>query len=324
MNSLDQPVDNVVHREASIGILTYRRPVGLQRCLQGVLECLEASSSGPWPVSEVLVIDNDPAGSARSVVAQAMAETAHTAATTSAVKVRYVHETAPGVANARNRALSEVSGHVLVFIDDDERPGADWPHGLLNHMNETGAALVGGPVLSEFTSPPPQWVTDGRFFDRPDPDHGSPQAWLRSGNLAVDLAQIRAADIRFDPRYREGEDSAFTRAAHAAGLQLRWSSQGSVIEYVPADRFSVGWRTRREYLSHRAWSRSSLDLATGSWSRTATRMRIAAVAVARAAQGIVEVVAGLTGRSKARQVEGLARLAGATGKITEIVAYRRR
>ena len=69
----------------------------------------------------MLVVDNDPAASARS------------ACTGFHPAVRYVHEPRPGIAAARSRALREAGEHdVLVFIDDDERPSAGWLRSLLD------------------------------------------------------------------------------------------------------------------------------------------------------------------------------------------------
>ncbi len=301
---------------ASIGILTYRRPVEVKRCLEAVLRAIDQPMPDSWSILEVLVIDNDPDGSGRSVVSQ-LAETAVTA-----TPLRYVHEPAPGVANARNRALSEAAGRVLVFIDDDEVPHDGWPQGLLALLGETGAAMVGGPVLSQYTTAPPEWIVEGRFFDRDDPPHGSTQTWLRSGNLAIDLEQIDSAGLRFDPRYRQGEDSAFTRMARANGLELRWSSVGAVTEFIEADRFSPRWRLRREYASNRAWTRSSLDLAGGPAGRMVARIRAGSVAALRGVEGAARFLGGLVGANRARRIEGLAGLAGASGRLVEIMAYR--
>lgn len=304
-------------RSASIGILTYRRPDEVRRCLEAVLEAVGRPMAGSWSVAEVLVVDNDPDGSARPAVSAAPDPTSGT------TPVRYIHEPIPGVATARNRAMAEASGDVLVFIDDDEVPGDGWPLGLLTVLDETGASMVGGPVLTEFITPPPRWVVTGNFFRRDDPENKSQQQWLRSGNLAIDLHQVREAGLFFDPRYPQGEDSAFTRSARAAGLDLRWSSCGAVTEFVGSDRFSTHWRLRREYLSNRAWTRSSLDLADGPTRRVVARARAAAIAVVRAAQGFGRVAAGVTPGRRARRVEGLAALAGAAGRIVEVVAYRR-
>lgn len=304
-------------RCVSIGILTYRRLGEVSRCLAAVLAAVGRPMPGSWSVAEVLVVDNDPDASARPVVSATPDTTAGT------VPVRYIHEPVSGVASARNRTIAEASGDVLVFIDDDEVPADGWPQGLLTVLDETGAAMVGGPVLTEFTTSPPKWVVTGEFFRRHDPEHKSRQEWLRSGNLAIDLQQIRDVGLLFDQRYRQGEDSAFTRSALVAGLDLRWSSCGAVTEFVGSDRFSTRWRVRREYLSNRAWTRSSLDLARGRAGRMVARARAAAIAMVRAGQGVGRFAAGLSAGRKARRVEGLAAVAGAAGRIVEIVAYRR-
>ena len=300
----------------SIGILTYRRADGLRACLASVQRCLGTALPAPWAGDEILVVDNDPAGSARDVIV-GISEA------TSPLPVRYVHEPTPGIAAARTRALSETKSQVMVFIDDDEVAEDGWPHGLLTLMSETGAALVGGPVLSEFVDSPPAWIIDGGFFDRKDPPHGSSQDWLRSGNLAIDVQQVKAAGITFDQRFKQGEDSAFSRRAKAGGLDLRWSAHGAITEFVDRSRFDVGWRLRREFLSHRAWARSRLDLSDGPFGRTKTRVQILAGAGARTATGMNHLVQAVFKRSKVEAVMGAIDFVGVGAKLVETVAYRR-
>jgi len=306
-------------RLVSIGILTYKRPDGLQRCLQSVQVRLRQSLPDPWSLNEILVIDNDPEGSARAVVPADPATTGDD--TSRPCPIRYVPEPAPGIAAARNRALAEADGDVLVFIDDDEVAEQGWPHELLKLMDDSGAAMVGGPVRSHFDVSPPAWILEGGFFDRDDPPHGSRQSWLRSGNLAIDLHQIRAAGIRFDRRFPQGEDSAFSRLAQARGLDLRWSARGAITEFVRSDRFEVGWRLRREYSGHRAWTRSSLDLAGGRLARLATRLRTIAVAAARIGTGLGHLARSLPTRNKAKAVRGLIDLVGGAGNLVETAVY---
>ncbi len=303
-------------RTVSIGILTYKRLDGVRNCVASVRQQLEQPLPEPWRIHEVLVIDNDPDRSARETVA-ALAEAGPP-------PIRYVSETSPGIASARRRALSESSSDVLVFIDDDEVAEPGWPHQLLALMAETGAAMVGGPVLSEFTTPPPEWILAGGFFERDDPPHGAEQEWLRSGNLAIDLRQIKSQDLTFDPRYAQGEDSAFTRLARSKGLKLVWSSGGAITEKVGPTRYEVGWRLKREYLSHRSWTRSSLDLSPGLRGRTITRLRVLGAAAVRLGTGAGQLVQAAARRNKADAVKGLVDLVGVGGKLVELVAYRHR
>lgn len=286
----------------TIGILTYKRPLLAQKTLNslrevGVLDHPAASAATAHAVTEVVVVDNDPEASATDVVS-AWAQEHDLEAV-----VRHVHEPEPGLAAARNRALDEASGDVLVFIDDDETAEPGWPFGLLAVLETTGAALVGAPVLTAFGHEPPPWVVAGGFFDRHDPPHGERVPWLRSGNLAVDLAQIRAGGVRFDPAFAftGGEDVAFSRAAVAAGLELRWSAQGAVTEHVGPERTTVRWLATRARRATASYVRANLAQEDG----VGPKASFAARGVIRLVQGVTTVLVGGVTLNYARVVKGV-------------------
>lgn len=214
----------------TVAIPTFRRPHGLARAIASARSRLAESAAGS-SVCEVIVIDNDADPSAAQIVADAGWDA-----------LRYVHEPVPGVANARNRALDEAQGDILVFFDDDECVGPGWPDGLLDVMQETGAGLVGGPVRSRFVSPPPDWVDQLGLFTRDEHDDGTELSWLRSGNLAIDLTRVNRLGLRFDPAFNGGgEDVRFSTVARRGGLDLRWAANAVVYEDVPSDRLTEAW-----------------------------------------------------------------------------------
>src|ERR1700722_748920 len=106
--------------ETSIVIPSYRRPDDLARAIESVLR--QEGVAGSY---EVLVVDNDPDGSAAPVVEQL--------AVTSAIPIRYVLEARPGISHARNTGVAQAAGRYLAFLDDDEVVGLDW----LAHMLDT-------------------------------------------------------------------------------------------------------------------------------------------------------------------------------------------
>ncbi len=241
----------------TVGILTYQRPASLETTLRSLVSAGVTTDPTPdrgWRLAEIVVVDNDAIPTARDTVSRFAADHGLEQV------LRHAHEPTPGLAAARNRALDEARGDVLVFIDDDERATDGWPGGLVRMLATTDADLVGAPVLTEFTETPPTWVVDGGFFVRDDPPHGSRQPWLRSGNLAIDLASVRRNDIRFDPRFSRtgGEDVAFSFAAVERGLALRWAEGEAVVEDVGPDRTTAAWILRRSRRAAAAYTRAQL------------------------------------------------------------------
>ena len=290
----------------TVGILTYRRPQSLVSTLDSLRPLAAHGHATSWRLHDVVIVDNDRTPSARDTVASLVAA-GHP------LPLRHVHEPAPGLAAARNRALDEAAGDVLVFIDDDEVAEPGWPDGLLRVMAATGAALVGGPVRTRFHHQPPAWVVDGGLFDRPEPPDGTPQTWLRSGNLAIDLAQIRAVGLRFDQgfAFSGGEDTDFSLRARRLGLDLQWSATAPVTELVGPDRTTLAWLTRRERRATANWVRA--ELAGDPTLRR--RALISARATTRVAQGLALTAAGVATRRRSRAAWGLMRVSRGVGSF---------
>lgn len=308
---LSNPAENptVEVRTVTLAVLTYQRT---QRLARAVTTMAAGATDGDgWRIVEILVVDNNPDGSARPTVDD-LAET-------TGQLVRYAHEPTPGIVAARNRALTEAKGDVLVFIDDDEVALDGWPGGLLDVMTKTGAALVGGPVISEFEEEPPQWAVESGFFDEEIVPTGSPRTWLSTCNLAVDLTQANAAGIRFDNRYPHGEDVAFSRLAAHRGLDLRWSATAKVKEFIPSERTTLQWRRHRQRISTEAWVRVELDLDPSIRSRAV----LTAKALVRLAQAVVTVAAGAVGGNRGRIYAGILLISHVQGSAQALLRHRR-
>jgi glycosyltransferase involved in cell wall biosynthesis len=298
-------------RTVTVVVLTYQRNEDLVRAVRSVLDCAATGKDPIWTLLEVLVVDNNPDGSAKAEVA-ALGDSA-------VVPLRYVHETTPGIVAARNRALSEAAGRVLVFLDDDEVALPGWPSGLLSVMAQTGAALVGGPVMTEFEHEPPKWALQSGFFDPENVTDGAARSWLSTCNLAVDLEQINREGLRFDTRYPHGEDVAFSRSAASSGLDLRWSATALVKEHVGPERTTLQWRRHRQRISTDAWVRVELDLDPSP----KTELIIVAKAGVRLLQAIVTASVGKLRRHRGTHYAGLILFSHVRGSIDGLRAHRR-
>jgi succinoglycan biosynthesis protein ExoM len=284
----------------TLAVLTYRRPGDLAELLP-VLSRQAADS--PADV-DILVVDNDPAAGARAQVA----------AEPSSAPLRYAHEPAPGIANARNRALDEATGDLLVFIDDDERPTPTWLASLLTQYRLHRPVAVVGPVVSRYDIPPSPWVQAGRFFDRRRLPTGTIVTVAATNNLLLDLAWVRGNGLRFDVRFglSGGSDTLFTQQLTARGGRMLWCDEAVVIDVVPAGRLTRDWVLRRAYRVGNASSRILLDGARPG-RRLAVRLALIVRGSARLTAGSLRCLAGLlTGRlhHRARGMRTMARGAG--------------
>jgi glycosyltransferase involved in cell wall biosynthesis len=292
----------------TIAMLTYRRPADLMAAMRGVLEQISTASR-----AHLLIVDNDPAGSASATVAGL-----------GDPRVQYVHEPTPGIAAARNRALDHCGGQgLLIFIDDDERPADSWLDSLLTTHQRSAAAAVVGAVVSEYEIEPDDWLKAGRFFDRRRLPTGSRVDAAATNNLLLDLAQVQAIGLRFDERFGQsgGSDTLFTRQLAASGAALVWCDEAVVIDRVPAARLTRRWVLQRAFRSGNSWTRTSLVLAGGRLGRLRVRLSAVGVGCLRLAGGGAKFLAGMVSGSLGLRVRGLRTLARGGGMVAGATGY---
>ena len=113
--------------KVDVCIITYNRLESLRHLLEG-LDALVFNKK-PKPCLNIIVIDNDPKGSARQVV--------HTFALKCVWPVHYYIESNRGIPQARNRAIKEARSdtNFIAFIDDDEIPAPQWLDELIYIQN---------------------------------------------------------------------------------------------------------------------------------------------------------------------------------------------
>ncbi len=107
----------------------------LRRCLQALLQH-GSHVAGIEQQAQILVVDSAPLDDVNHKVCQQFPS------------VRYVLEPRPGINFARNRAIEEVRGELLAYIDQDVQVDRSWLSALLNTLSEyPDAAAYSGQVL---------------------------------------------------------------------------------------------------------------------------------------------------------------------------------
>jgi glycosyltransferase involved in cell wall biosynthesis len=298
-----------------VAVLTYRRPEKLGRGLALVVEQVEVlTADRPGTTAAVLVVDNDPAASARDAVAAGAGR-----------PVRYVCEPTPGIAAARNRALDEAAADdLLVFIDDDEWAEPGWLSSLVDTWAATGAAAVMGRVLSSFAQPVPPFVEAGRFFVRRRLPTGTPVPVVAAGNLLLDLRQVRAAGVRFDESLGlgGGEDTLFSRRLALAGRTMVWCDESVAVDVVPADRLTREWVLRRAWSHGLNTTRFDVLLAPGPRARRVAAVRGLVGGAVRVGGGAARWAWGTAARDLTHRARGLRALHRGRGMVAGALGRR--
>lgn len=233
----------------TVAIPTYNRAALLRQSLAGVTR-----QDFPAERYEVLVIDNN----SRDATAAVVAEFAGTDP-----DVRHVLEPKQGLDHARNRALAEARGEIVVFADDDILVDSDWLRQLTAPLladwgQKIGA--IGGEVVPVFPDGLPAWVAEWhaplafRADAGPLPSHQTPMG----ANLAFPrrvFTRVSTFAVTLDRagrNYFSGGDADMIRRVRAVGLEVWFAPAARVRHQMPASRTTFRYAARHAFDSARS------------------------------------------------------------------------
>lgn len=227
----------------ALAICTYRRNDLLARLLDALLVC--AARVADRAAIGVALIDDTADGQARAV--------ADAYAGRFELGLDYRISGKQNISHARNLAIAtalamgEGGSDWIAMTDDDCEPPPHWLDALLDVQRATGADAVTGRIHRRVPEGSPRWITEQPFLELGQEElaDAAPMTSAATFDTLISGAWLRAhPDIRFDPAFGAvgGEDMVFFRAAHAAGLQVRYSQRGFVYENEPADRATFGYQ----------------------------------------------------------------------------------
>lgn len=225
--------------DVAVIVPTLRRPESLERALRSLF----AQTGVADRVSEIVVVDNDPAGSAADGVIALRGQ--------SPWPLVYVHAPKPGVATARNAGLAATEAGLIAFLDDDEAASPGWLAALLNAQEGTGADAVFGPITGRAPDAD-AWLKPylERFFGREGPEITGPiDTPYGCGNSLMVRATALPGSAPFDSVSDQagGEDDALFAALRARGGRFGWAADAGVEEFAPAHRATLGYALARAF-----------------------------------------------------------------------------
>lgn len=226
-------------KDVAVIIPTLRRPEGLERAVRSVFVQTGIANR----LAAIVVVDNDPQGSAASLAARLAAE--------APFPVIYRHAPRPGVATARNAGLAATEAPLIAFLDDDEEALPGWLAALLTAQETTSADVVFGPIRGRVPAGT-GWATAylERFFGRAGPNADQLiEDPFGCGNSLMVRATALPGPAPFDVAADQagGEDDALFAALSARGGRFGWAANAWVDEHAPAHRATLRYALSRAF-----------------------------------------------------------------------------
>jgi glycosyltransferase involved in cell wall biosynthesis len=238
-------------RSITVLLPTYRRPESLPRLLASL------AGQGPDLDWELLVVDNDPAGSALAAV--------RAASRSFEVPVRYVVEARQGAAHARNRGIAEARGAITVMVDDDVVVSSGWLAALVAPVVAGTADATGGRVELDPAPSRPAWFSDalvGGYVAQLDlgpvarPLEGREIVLTANAAFRTDLLrEVGGFDGRLGPsgaRQIVHDDTQLMRAVQAAAGRVSWAPSATVVHDLAPSRLRRRWVLQRAFWQGRS------------------------------------------------------------------------
>lgn len=257
--------------DVSICAVTFRRPRGLAR----LIDSLARQKLPAGLVVEVVLVDNDPEGSAFRAPDRAT----HAGS----LPIRWRHEPAGDIARARNRCVEAARGRWIAFVDDDESAHEIWIAAYAWLAERVEADGFFGPVLPRLEVERDSWLDLETFYA--DPRHRTGTTLGIAGAYTANAFLRRALlrEVPFDPAFGRtlGEDTDCFLRALERGAHFVWCDEACVDEFIPAERHTPGYLTHRAFEGASAWEhiRGSRRRAPGARRGLEALARILAAAV---------------------------------------------
>jgi GT2 family glycosyltransferase len=233
----------------TVAICTYNRARFLRQTLEGL-----ARQDYPRAALEILVIDNNSRDDTRAVVESFAA---------ASPAPRHLLETKQGLDHARNRALVEARGEIVVFGDDDILVEPDWVRQMAAPFAaDPGERIgcVGGEVVPVFPDGPPGWVAEWHapLAFRADAGPLPPRQIPMGANLAFPkwifekVGPFATTLDRSGNNLFSGGDAEMVRRVRAAGFEVWFAPAAKVLHQMPAARTTFRHAARHAFDSARS------------------------------------------------------------------------
>jgi len=233
----------------TVAIPTYKRAGMLRQTLEGLVR-----QDYPRELLEILIIDNNSPDDTRGVVASFAA---------APLAPRHVLETQQGANHARNRAIREARGEIIIFGDDDILIEPNWVREMVRPFQDNPpgrVGAVGGEVIPIFPDGCPAWVAGFHGPQALRPDAGP----LRPGQvpMSASLAFLRKTFPElgyFDTELGRkggvvfgGDENLAIKRLLKGGYEVWFAPAARALHQMPASRTTLAYVRKHAFDSARS------------------------------------------------------------------------
>jgi GT2 family glycosyltransferase len=231
----------------SVAICTYER----YDLLEGVLRAV-AAQEATFGDFEIVLVDNTPDPDRSQLEFRRHRDIA---------RLRWVHEPEKGLSRARNRAITESTGAIIAFLDDDAVPDPGWLRSLMDAFDILGqdAMAIGGRVSPQFLGPRPAWLADALLPYLSITDLGTrirlldEGEWIVGANMALRRTTLAASGGFPEHLGRKGsgatllsnDETALLSGIRDRGGLVGYAPDALVMHLIDPARLSQAWFRRR-------------------------------------------------------------------------------
>lgn len=233
--------------DVSVVISTYQRTDTLPLALHSLTQ--QTLSADRY---EILVVDNDAAGSAQSVVASIHTE--------GRVQISYQVEHAQGLSYARNAGIRAARSDLIAFMDDDAEADPNWLTAILRGFARSDDVwATGGKVVPIWDAERPAWLGDDLLRSLSIIDWGEEERALQwperliGTNCAFRRVVFQEVGSFDEALGRQGqallgnEDTEIQERIHRAGKKVLYLPDAVVRHHIAPARLSKQYFYRRAY-----------------------------------------------------------------------------
>ncbi|MGH7842932.1 MAG: glycosyltransferase, partial [Candidatus Binataceae bacterium] len=235
----------------TIAVPTHNR----SRPLRETLESVAAQELPAGVTAECLIVDNNSTDDTAAV--------ADRFAASAPMPTRRVFEPRQGSSYARNRAVDEARGGVILFIDDDAVAEPRWALELIAAMESRRLDAVCGMVLPRWITPPPPWL--GPSLQVKLAVHNEPELRAAPPDSLDSIHNYFSANVGFRRetfarfgRFREelgvvggnpmsGEDTELFERIMREGGAMGFAPAARVHHLIPPERMTRAYLRRKSY-----------------------------------------------------------------------------